>query len=25
VIDIKTNFVLERVKETSALPLAHLA
>lgn len=25
VIDIKTNFVLERVKETTALPLAHLA
>lgn len=25
VIDIRTNFVLERVKETSALPLAHLA
>jgi Lrp/AsnC family transcriptional regulator, leucine-responsive regulatory protein len=25
VIDIKTNFVLERVKETSALPLGHLA
>ena len=25
VIDIRTNFVLERVKETTALPLAHLA
>ena len=25
VIDIRTNFVLERVKETSALPLGHLA
>lgn len=25
VIDIKTNFVLERVKETTALPLTHLA
>ncbi|MFY9316280.1 MAG: Lrp/AsnC family transcriptional regulator [Burkholderiales bacterium] len=25
VIDIKSNFVLERVKETSALPLEHLA
>ena len=25
VIDIRTNFVLERVKETSALPLEHLA
>ena len=25
VIDIKTNFVLERVKETTALPLGHLA
>ena len=24
VIDIKSNFVLERVKETTALPLAHL-
>jgi Lrp/AsnC family leucine-responsive transcriptional regulator len=25
VIDIRTNFVLERVKETTALPLGHLA
>jgi len=25
VIDIRTNFVLERIKETTALPLAHLA
>jgi Lrp/AsnC family leucine-responsive transcriptional regulator len=25
VIDIRTNFVLERVKETTALPLEHLA
>jgi Lrp/AsnC family transcriptional regulator, leucine-responsive regulatory protein len=25
VIDIRTNFVLERVKETTVLPLAHLA
>ena len=25
VIDIKSNFVLERVKETTALPLEHLA
>jgi Lrp/AsnC family leucine-responsive transcriptional regulator len=25
VIDIRTNFVLERIKETTALPLEHLA
>ncbi len=25
VIDIRTNFVLERIKETTALPLGHLA
>jgi Lrp/AsnC family leucine-responsive transcriptional regulator len=25
VIDIRTNFVLEQIKETTALPLAHLA
>ena len=25
VIDIRTNFVLERIKETTAVPLAHLA
>jgi Lrp/AsnC family leucine-responsive transcriptional regulator len=24
VIDIRSNFVLERVKDTTALPLAHL-
>ena len=25
VIDIRSNFVLERIKDTTALPLAHLA